>query len=952
MKNSIIILFLLFVYVVQGQHILDSLHQQLAQNKANNTYEILLDIASQHSLSAYDSAEFYCKKIIDNSTDKTIIAKATKILGNVNLRKGDLTKAEQLYLKSLEIFKSQKADIEIAKVYNNLGMLNIRKGNNIQAINNLNHALTYYKQNNNQLLQTGPLINLGLLQHRSGNYPLAIERFRQAKNIAKAYGKKDIESNTSINLGAIYEATGKYDAAILEYQHAIDLAKEINDNYGLAITLNNVGIVYEELGDLNNAVTYFNKSLKISRQIDAKIKIANSLIKIGDVYSSWDKHQIALEYYFDALEIAKKSSAKIAQGNALIGIANTYSANKIFNKSLDYYNQAIKIFEAADSKIEIAEAYCMIGRVYADYFNNFEKTNAYLLRAKKIMNNVDAPSVIADIYLALGENYLKQKQYKTCIKYAQKSLQIKKHNPEHQYQASLLLAQAYHSIKQTNKSIGFYQDALHWQDSLYKLQAKKHEANFTAQYNLLKKEKEIALLTEKNKQIQANYIEKKNSRNMLLIFSLLLVATLFVMLVFYQRLLRSNKLLKQQKEEIDQHRAKLTQANELLTKAKNEAEQLSSFKNQFLANISHEIRTPLNAILGYAKLLSKNLEKESSKIHISNVIQSTENLMVIINDLLDFSKIEAGKMVIEQVNFSPIKVITQTITTLKFRAEEKNIRFEIHIDPTVPQTLLGDPYRLVQILTNLITNAIKYSNSDQIIGIEAKAEINDKTCNMEFAVKDNGIGIAESKLQTIFDSFTRVINDTARQNIGTGLGLAIVKRLIDLQHGHICVKSKVGSGTTFKFNIPYSIVEQPAENITLTKAKTSEHETTIKILLVEDNEINQELAKDTIYSWHKNFTVDVAKNGKEALEYLQKNMPDLILMDIQMPVMDGHEATQYIRSSLPKPKCDIPIIGMTAHAITTEKERALKNGMNEYIIKPFNPEELKQKIISFVQTNT
>jgi len=219
-------------------------------------------------------------------------------------------------------------------------------------------------------------------------------------------------------------------------------------------------------------------------------------------------------------------------------------------------------------------------------------------------------------------------------------------------------------------------------------------------------------------------------------------------------------------------------------------------------------------------------------------------------------------------------------------------------------------------------------------------------------VKDQGIGIAESKLETIFESFTQVHSDTARNNFGTGLGLAIVKRLIDLQNGNISVKSTVGKGSEFQFSIPYKWVN----NTSLNEKTTTEHNETKNyddcmngILLVEDNEINQELAKDTILSWQEGFFVDIAENGKEAIEMLQTKNYCVILMDIQMPIMDGHEATQYIRSSLPEPKCSTPIIGMTAHAMTSEKEIAMNNGMNEYIIKPFNPEDLKQKIHSFVK---
>ena len=439
--------------------------------------------------------------------------------------------------------------------------------------------------------------------------------------------------------------------------------------------------------------------------------------------------------------------------------------------------------------------------------------------------------------------------------------------------------------------------------------------------------------------------------NILLISLTTLILALIVLVLYYYRKLKTvNTELTQSKKDIDTIREDIEEANIALVKSNLKEEELGKFKNQFLANISHEIRTPLNAISGYAQLLSQNLKIESNNYYVNQVLQATDNMMVIINDLLDFSKIEAGKMVLEKINFNPVKIITQAISTLKFKAEEKSIKLDIHIDPFIPQSIKGDPYRLSQILINLISNAIKFSDNGQIVIIEAKCENSNDNYKMFFSITDHGLGIPKNKLETIFESFTQAHSDTSRLYKGTGLGLSIVKRLIELQNGFINVESKLKEGSIFSFSIIYKASDP-------TKSKISEIQSnkiganpnkSYKILIVEDNLINQELAKDTILSWPESFSVDVAENGKEAIIALQNSEFSLVLMDIQMPIMDGHEATQYIRSSLPTPKCNIPIIGMTAHSMSSEKELALKNGMNEYIIKPFNPDELKQKIISFV----
>ncbi len=441
-----------------------------------------------------------------------------------------------------------------------------------------------------------------------------------------------------------------------------------------------------------------------------------------------------------------------------------------------------------------------------------------------------------------------------------------------------------------------------------------------------------------------------NMQILLIIFIVLLVSVIVLGLFFFNKLKSANKDLIEKQKQIETQKQDLEEKNSQLVEANIEAERLSKFKSQFLANISHEIRTPLNAISGYAKLLAKSLKVEADSYYINQVLKSTDNMMVIISDLLDFSKIEAGKMVIENINFNLVKIITQSISSLKFRAEEKNIQLEIHLDPFIPKTVAGDPYRLSQILNNLISNAIKFSNDGQVVTIEAKCDNHGEKCQMYFAITDRGMGIPDNKLESIFESFTQINNDTSRLHEGTGLGLSIVKRLVDLQNGTIQVKSKIKEGSVFSFSIPYKIIND--ELLNKGADDSPDEEISIQgihnILLVEDNLINQELAKDTITSWGENFIVDVAENGKEAIMAIQNKDYSIVLMDIQMPVMDGHEATQFIRKSLPDPKCKVPIIGMTAHAMTSEKETALNNGMDEYITKPFNPDELKHKIKMFI----
>ncbi|MDW9379391.1 response regulator [Chryseobacterium sp. JV558] len=360
-------------------------------------------------------------------------------------------------------------------------------------------------------------------------------------------------------------------------------------------------------------------------------------------------------------------------------------------------------------------------------------------------------------------------------------------------------------------------------------------------------------------------------------------------------------------------------------------------KENFLANMSHEIRTPLSGILGFTNLLQKRPLDETSAEFVSSIQRSGENLMTIINDILDLSKIEAGMMRITPGIFSINGLVNSVETFFTERAKEKGLTISSTIDSSIPDTLVGDATRLTQILVNLIGNAIKFTQQGNITIEIYNKQQTEKEAVVGFRISDTGIGIDKEKLSEIFERFNQGEDSTTRNYGGTGLGLSIVKSLIVLQNGNIEVTSEQGKGTTFHFYIPYGIAE---EQLTIVPATDPNYfkdtsNTPLKVLVVDDNTINQSLMKHLLSQWNIDF--HVVSNGLEAVGYLTSNECDLILMDIQMPQMDGYAATQKIREEL---KLNIPIIAMTAHALPGEREKCLSRGMNEYIPKPVKEEEL------------
>ena len=386
----------------------------------------------------------------------------------------------------------------------------------------------------------------------------------------------------------------------------------------------------------------------------------------------------------------------------------------------------------------------------------------------------------------------------------------------------------------------------------------------------------------------------------------------------------------------------------LLIMELNAAEKMASIaaqtKENFLANMSHEIRTPLSGILGFTNLLQKRSLDSTSAEFVSSIQRSGENLMAIVNDILDLSKIEAGMVRISPATFS-INGLTNSVETLfSERVKEKGLTISTKVDASIPDTLIGDATRLTQILVNLIGNAIKFTHQGGVgIEVYTKDRIENKI-TIGFRVSDSGIGIEKGKLNEVFERFNQGEDSTTRNFGGTGLGLSIVKSLILLQNGDIKVDSEQGKGTTFDFYIPYYISQEqlnvvPAKDASYFKDKAN---MALKVLVVDDNAINQSLMKHLLLQWNIDF--DIVSNGVEAVEQLDNVSYDLVLMDIQMPQMDGYAATQHIREVL---KSDIPIIAMTAHALAGEREKCLSRGMNEYISKPIKEDELFKLIAGF-----
>ena len=396
---------------------------------------------------------------------------------------------------------------------------------------------------------------------------------------------------------------------------------------------------------------------------------------------------------------------------------------------------------------------------------------------------------------------------------------------------------------------------------------------------------------------------------------------------------------------------KINYENELKL-ATEQAKESSKAKSQFLAMMSHEIRTPMNGIIGMTHLALQGELNEKEINHINKAHTSAKNLLVIINDILDFSKIEAGKMELEITDFSLKEVIDNVISHISLKAKEKNILIKVKLDPDLPKKLNGDPLRIGQILTNLASNAVKFSHSGDAvtIGLELTQQTNEGV-RLQGYVHDTGIGMNEEQRNNIFQPFTQADSGTTRKYGGTGLGLVISHRIAELMQGKVWVDSEEGVGSTFYFTIDlqkakeHDLADESDACNRLSTEKAVVQLKGAKILLVEDNDINQELIIELLSI--NGMKVVVANNGQEALNFLETNSFDGVLMDCMMPVMDGYEATEKIRQQ--DKYAHLPILAMTANVMKPEIEKAINSGMNDHIAKPVLPDVMIRTMAKWIK---
>jgi len=420
---------------------------------------------------------------------------------------------------------------------------------------------------------------------------------------------------------------------------------------------------------------------------------------------------------------------------------------------------------------------------------------------------------------------------------------------------------------------------------------------------------------------------------------------IFIISHFYTAFIKTFREL----TETSEKQSKLTSEFE---QAMEKAQKSSEAKSEFLSTMSHEIRTPLNAVIGMSNLLISGNPRPDQKENLEVLKFSAGNLLNIVNDVLDFNKIESGKLVFENIKFNIVELMQNICGGQALTARTKGLQFKLDVDNALnKKVLFGDPTRITQIVFNLISNAIKFTPEGSVYVHVACIEDRHNQVTINFTVKDTGIGIEQERMAIIFEPFIQESTSTTREYGGTGLGLAIVKRLLELQGLKMKVSSDVGRGSEFSFKMEFPVsteVFKPVPNQQPQLAENTDNLNSVRMLIAEDNPVNVMLMKKLLSKW--GITLTIAENGERAVELVQYGNFDIILMDLQMPVLNGFDAAKEIRKMRDHQKSSIPIIALTASALFDIRERVQESGMNDYVSKPFKPNELFEKIQSLIKS--
>lgn len=881
--------------------------------------------STQYSELEDDLISLQNKEQIDSAINKAYALNYSDPEQALNLAENALIRSKELSYTS-----------GIASAYSKMAIVFKNTGKYEKGIAACDSALKYSSFINNSEIKAQAFNTKGTIYYYQSKYRLAINWYERSLEIYKSREMASHAATLLNNIGLALSELADYNQALDYYFEALKIHEQENHKEGIALTLANIGIVYFNLGNLDKAMEFYGRSLNIRLEIKDDFGIASCYTNMGNVYISLGKSDTALNCYRKALRIFqnKKDINNVASTYLLFGYY--FISNGDYDSALIYYDKVLQIGKEIKSENNIAHASLNLGFCHIN-LGNYDEAFDYLLLSKRFFEKT-------------GDRNMLQYPYRALTDY-------------------------YELVGKYDSSLAYYKKYSDLHDSLLRVESSKRITEAELLYDSEKQENKIALLT-KEKQINDIQLQKqKQYRNTLIVGALVIILfTVFLIWRFFEKQ-KANKLLRLKNEELAKKSQQIQNQNRQIEEQIERLKELDETKAKFFANISHEFRTPLTLIKGPVEDVLRSHENKLIDERRRNLEVSLENinkLRKLIDQILDLAKLQSGKLKLRTHRQDLIAFLNRQINSFQSALARKpglNLSFH-HADQKL--FLYFDENKLETIFINILSNAVKYSagKGELKISVENGRDHTKPTGNfIRIKISDDGIGIKPEELEHIFSRFYRSQSASNSNLEGTGIGLELTKELVALHGGEICVESEYGKGTTFIIDLPEGkdhlsndeiVLEAENEMLAQTymSAKVeksgSQKNATIpqefegarqKILLVEDN---TEMRNYILGHLKGNFEVLEAENGKEGLEKALKEMPDLIISDLMMPVMDGLQFLQKVREN--KLLHDVAFIMLTARADEEDRLSGYKAKADEYITKPFSSEELILRVSNLLYT--
>lgn len=926
----------------------DSLVKALPRAKEDsNKANILYQLANNYFTTATDKAIMYGQQGVDLSTHlgwKPGIIKLANTTGNCYSYRRDYNKAIELYQKSLKAAEELNDKPNQAIALRNIGNVYSYK------IKDYPKAIDYYSRCQKLAEATGNvreageiLSEIGSSYYMKRDYARAIDYYRQAMSKGESAGDKKLVAENLANISSIYASQANYPQALDFALQSQRFYEAISDKKGIAVALIKTGNIYNTQKDYTRALDCFMRSLKLAEETNKKDLITENLQNAGDVQMSLGNYPQAMQLMLRGIKVANEVGDNSASGTMEARVGACYQAiaenkSKVpvpdslsalpedvkLKRAFTYLSKGIDQLKETGDYDALQEAYEHLSQVQYKQGDkdgsreSFKQHNAYL----ESMYNQEKSAEIA------------RKDMQYVFNRKQETLRQEGQEKEATFQKELLLNDLRHEyeMKQAAATSEREREQLRIEEEM-----KQRQITFEYERKQAELETKAAVAkAELEKKNAINDAKLKSAKRERIFYLAGLVMLIFLLTGMYNR----NKLMHRNKLMLEEKNRQIAAEKDNADKQRVRAENSEKFKQLFLANMSHEIRTPMNAVSGMTEILLQKQPRTDQLSYLQAISKSAEVLLHIINDILDLSKIEAGKMELEKIDFSLRDMVTQVKDTLTHKADEKGLQLILDIPKEVTDVVIGDPFRINQVLINIGGNAIKFTERGSVQIELRQVHQDDTNVSIRFAVIDTGIGIPADKVGKLFGDFAQINASDTRKYGGTGLGLSISRQLIELHGGKIEVESVLGSGTTFHFTITYPIGSPAKLEARVAEEKQADGSILngLRILVADDNEYNRIVVNETLML-KADVEIDNVVNGEEAWMAVRDKEYDVVLMDVQMPVMNGHESTRHIRQ-LPAPRNKVAIIALTASTLRNDIEACLASGMDSYCPKPFKPWQL------------